>query len=285
MSDPPPSEDRPTTGTGQRLISVWSDGALAVRTDAVAAEEPLEISLNGKPLAITMRTPGHDRELATGFLHGEGLIRGPADLAEVRAETANTVEVETRAPVDVSRLERHFYTTSSCGVCGKSSMNAIAALSEPVTARWTVPPAVLLGLPDRLRAAQALFEKTGSLHAAGLFAPDGTPLAAFEDVGRHNAVDKAIGSRLLAGAFPLDETILMVSGRASFEIVQKGVMARIPVIAAVSGPSTLAVDLATRFGVTLVGFLRGGRFNVYSHASRIAVALGPASAPPRTRPR
>ncbi len=255
--------------SAERTIYAWTGDRLEARADVMASEEPLEIRLNGKALSITMRTPGHDLELAAGFLHGEGLIRSRADLAEVRAEETNTVEVETSAPVDVSRLERHFYTTSSCGVCGKSSMNAIATLAEPLDARWRTSPAVLLGLPAKLRAAQAVFEATGSLHAAGLFTPAGMPIAVFEDVGRHNAVDKAIGARLLAGDFPLDDTVLMVSGRTSFEIVQKAVMARIPVVAAVSGPSSLAADLASRFGVTLIGFLRGERFNVYSHPGRL----------------
>lgn len=254
----------------RRPIHAWAGAGLEAREDALAPEAPLEIRLNGRSLAITMRTPGHDRELAAGFLHGEGLIARASDLAELVQTGPNEVEAETAAPVDAARLERHFYATSSCGVCGKTSMDAIAALTDPVEARWQVAPATLLALPDRLRAAQAGFEATGSLHAAGLFAPDGTLLAAFEDVGRHNAVDKAIGSRLLAGAFPLDGTILMVSGRTSFEIVQKAVLARIPVVAAVSGPSTLAADLAFRFGVTLVGFLRGERFNVYAHPGRIA---------------
>lgn len=275
VNEPQPSDERQGPGTGRRAISTWADGTLAARMDAVAVEEPLEIRLNGKPLAITMRTPGHDRELAAGFLHGEGLIRGHADLVAAGpllagAGEANVLELETVRPVDTARVERHFYATSSCGVCGKSSMKAIATMADPVTARWTISPGVLLALPDRLREAQAVFAATGSLHAAGLFTPAGSLLAAHEDVGRHNAVDKAIGSRLLAGALPLDEAVLLVSGRTSFEIVQKAVMARIPVIAAVSGPSTLAVDLATRFGVTLIGFLRDGRFNVYSHPGRLA---------------
>ena len=250
-------------------IHAWRDGVLHVEADHVACEEPLEIRLNGRPLSITMRTPGHDRELAAGFLHGEGLIRGLADLVEVTPVAANEVEVETTSAVDVSRLERHFYATSSCGVCGKSSMRAIAALTTPVTARWSVAPAVLSSLPARLRAAQAGFEASGSLHAAGLFTPAGELLAAYEDVGRHNAVDKVIGSRLLAGGGPLAGTLLLVSGRTSFEIVQKAVLAGIPVVAGISGPSTLAVDLAFRFGITLVGFLRGERFNVYCHAARL----------------
>ena len=247
--------------TARRIIQAYAPGTgLTPREDALAPEEPLEIRLNGRTLAITMRTPGHDRELAAGFLHGEGLIQGAADLAEVLQEGPNEVAVETARPVDAARLERHFYATSSCGVCGKASLDAIAAIGEPVTARWAMAPAALLVLPDRLRAAQAGFEATGSLHAAGLFTPDGALLAAHEDVGRHNAVDKAIGARLLAGAFPLDEAALMVSGRTSFEIVQKAVLARIPLVAAVSGPTSLAADLAMRFGVTLVGFLRGERF-------------------------
>lgn len=255
-----------------RTIHAWTGAGLEARADVLAPEEPLEIRLAGRALSVTMRTPGHDRELAAGFLHGEGLIAGAADLAEIVQAGANEVAVETAAPVDLARLERHFYATSSCGVCGKRALDAIALRAEPLAGRAAVAPATLLALPDALRAAQAGFEATGSLHAAGLFGFAGEPLAVFEDVGRHNAVDKAIGSRLLAGAFPLDEAILVVSGRTSFEIVQKAVMARIPVVAAVSGPSSLAADLALRFGVTLVGFLRGGRFNVYAHPGRIADA-------------
>lgn len=278
-----------------RPILAYRDGALAPLDDAVAMEEPLEIRLNGEPLAITMRTPGADLALAAGFLHGEGLLPDVAALATAGpalpdAGRPNVVELTTPEPVDAARVARSFYATSSCGVCGKSSLKAVAAMANagggPVDAAWTVAPGTLLALPDRLRAAQATFELTGSLHAAALVAPDGTLLDVREDVGRHNAVDKVIGARLLAGRLPVDDALLLVSGRTSFEIVQKAVMARIPLVVAISGPSTLAVDLAERFGVTLVGFLRGGRFNVYAHPRRIdANGTDRAGASSMTSPR
>lgn len=268
----------PTPEASRRAILSYRDGRLEARVDAVAAEEPLEIRLNGEPVAVTMRTPGTDLALAAGFLHGEGLLPSLADLLSAGpalpdAGQPNVVELATAAPVDASRLARHFYATSSCGVCGKSSLKAVAAMADgaggPVDATWTVAPETLLALPDKLRAAQATFELTGSLHAAALVSPDGIFHEVSEDVGRHNAVDKVVGSRLLAGRLPIDDALLLVSGRTSFEIVQKAIMARIPLVVAISGPSTLAVDLAERFGVTLVGFLRGGRFNVYAHPRRL----------------
>lgn len=265
------------TTNGRVRVAVWGPAGVEHRDDQVSVEEPLEIHLNGSAISITMRTPGDDLALAAGFLHGEGIIRGLADLVTLGPSLAagvgrpNVVQLETREPVDSARLERHFYATSSCGVCGKSSLKALATLASPIESDLRLAPDVLLSLTARLEAAQATFARTGSLHATMLFDSGGRTLCAFEDVGRHNAVDKAIGRCLLDDRLPLDRALMLVSGRTSFEIVQKAVMARIPVVAAISGPSSLAVDLAERFGVTLVGFLRGGRFNVYAHPERIAV--------------
>ncbi len=258
--------------------------------DVLAVEEPLEIRLiyhDGfspvqKSISITMRTPGHDFDLACGFLLSEGIVRGREQIASVRhlgqpeqeLQLRNVVRVELRPGIDVDleRLERHFYTTSSCGVCGKTSLAAIEATGlEPlVGAGPQIACDVLYRLPATLRRAQNVFEQTGGLHAAALFDPPGQLVAVREDVGRHNAVDKVIGSELLAGRLPLAERILLVSGRASFELVQKALAAGIPILAAVGAPSSLAVELAQRNRMTLIGFLRNGRFNIYCGAARIA---------------
>lgn len=269
-------------------VVTYEAGAFAAREDQLSTEEPLEIRVNGEAVSITMRTPGHDAELAAGFLHGEGLLPGRSAIQRIgpavespcvgilpiveKLPQENVVEVWTDAPLDPERLKRHFYATSACGVCGKSSLKALATLAEPVVSDMVVRPEFLLSLPERLRAAQATFSRTGSLHATALFEATGELLCVYEDVGRHNAVDKAIGRCLLDDRLPLDHTVMLVSGRTSFEILQKAVMAGIPIVAAISGPSTLAVQLAEEFGVTLVGFLRGERFNVYSHPERIATA-------------
>ncbi len=253
------------------------------REDALAVEEPLEIQLGyerkgwrvHKSVSITMRTPGTDEELAAGFLFSEGIIADPAQIDTVRLESDNVVRLELRAdvPVDLSRLERHFYTTSSCGVCGKTSIAALR-LSQR-TPPTSVPgpiidAAVVHRLPGAQRQAQAVFDQTGGLHAAALFDAAGRLLCQREDVGRHNAVDKLIGSQLLGGVpLPLAGRILFVSGRASFELVQKAVAAGIPIMAAVGAPSSLAVELARAYGLTLLGFVRDGRFNVYSGGARI----------------
>jgi FdhD protein len=234
--------------------------------DHVAVEEPLEIRIGGRPIAVTMRTPGHDEELALGFCLSEGLrptdVHLPDDLA------SNTVEVD--APeFDAARVQRNFYTSSSCGVCGKGALEAVAVEAARVGSQLRVPVSLVVQLPDRLRAAQAAFAATGGLHATGLFTAGGELLCAREDVGRHNALDKLIGAQLLAGKLPLADHLLMVSGRTSFEIVQKAAVAGIPVVCAVSAPSSLAVDAARKFGMTLIGFLRGDRFNVYAGAERI----------------
>ncbi|MFF8392508.1 formate dehydrogenase accessory sulfurtransferase FdhD [Streptomyces sp. NPDC016172] len=271
--------------TERRRVLRIRDGAVGSRPDTLVAEEPLEIRLNGKPLAITMRTPGDDFALAAGFLVSEGVLGRAEELANIvycagattdGSNTYNVVDVRLAPGVavpDIS-LERNVYTTSSCGLCGKASLDAVRT-----TARWPiadtppvrVAPDLLAALPDRLRAAQRVFDRTGGLHAAGLFSPEGDLLDLREDVGRHNAVDKLIGRALRSGALPLSRTILLVSGRASFELAQKSVMAGIPVLAAVSAPSSLAVDLAAETGLTLVGFLRGNSMNVYAGEQRLAL--------------
>jgi FdhD protein len=250
--------------------------------DVVAVEEPLEIRIGGEPVAVTMRTPGHDEELALGFALSEGLrpmsARLPDDLA------ANTVDVD--APqFDPARLRRSFYTSSSCGVCGKGALDAVAVEAPHVDSELTVPADLLAELPERLRTEQAAFAATGGLHATGLFDPDGTLLCLREDVGRHNAMDKVIGWAFVAGLLPLARKVLCVSGRLSFELVQKAAVAGAPVVVAVGAPSSLAVGLARDRGVTICGFARGGRLNVYSEAWRVGVdseapSKAPAPAPP-----
>jgi FdhD protein len=276
--------------TERRKVLRIRDGAVSSRPDTLVAEEPLEIRLNGKPLAITMRTPGDDFALAAGFLVSEGVLAGQGDLRNIvycagatvdGSNTYNVVDVQTAPGVVIPdiTLERNVYTTSSCGLCGKASLDAVRT-----TARWPiadhpqvrVTPELLADLPDRLRAAQRVFDRTGGLHAAALFSEEGELLDVREDVGRHNAVDKLVGRALQNGELPLSRAILLVSGRASFELAQKAVMAGIPVLAAVSAPSSLAVDLAAETGLTLVGFLRGASMNVYAGEDRIAVRAAAA---------
>ena len=259
------------------------------RDDLVAIEEPLEIRLGhatsgvreDSSVSITMRTPGSDAELATGFLYTEAIIKSAADIALVKhcgppapdtgSHNVIRVELEPGVDVDLERLQRHFYTTSSCGVCGKTSLDALrtcGAADQPLTTT-RFSKAVLTALPDRLRAAQKTFAATGGLHAAAAFDTAGKLVACHEDIGRHNAVDKVIGELLSRGLLPATDLGLIVSGRASFELLQKAVMAGMPVLAAVSAPSSLAVDLAREFNVTLIGFLRGDTFNIYSAKERI----------------
>ncbi|MER7604534.1 formate dehydrogenase accessory sulfurtransferase FdhD [Nocardioides sp. NPDC127503] len=259
------------------------DGVISRRPDTLAAEEPMEIRVNGRPLTVTMRTPGGDFDLAIGFLVSEGVVHSADDVASVRycagatadgGNTYNVVDVGLAAhvpPPDAS-LERSFYTTSSCGLCGKASLEAVRTSSAWSVAEDTlrVTPELLTTLPERLREAQRVFDSTGGLHAAGLFDAEGNLICVREDVGRHNAVDKVIGHALREGLVPLRNSMLMVSGRASFELVQKAVMAGIPLLAAVSAPSSLAVDLADDNGLTLVGFLRGSSMNIYAGTDRIA---------------
>jgi len=234
--------------------------------DVVAVEEPLELRIDGTPVAVTMRTPGHDEELAIGFALSEGLqprgARAPDDLA------ANTIELEAPG-FDPARLARSFYTTSSCGVCGKGALEAVAVEAERVESDLALPATLVASLPDRLRAAQAAFEATGGLHATAVFDARGELLCLREDVGRHNAMDKVIGWAFGAGLLPLARNVLCVSGRLSFELVQKAAVAGCPVLVAVGAPSSLAVELAQDRGVTLCGFVRDGRVNVYTEPWRI----------------
>jgi FdhD protein len=248
-------------GDPRMYATVERDGG----EDVVAVEEPLEIRVDGRPLAVTMRTPGHDEELALGFLYGEGLIdrahpAGPdADLS------ANVIEVE--GPLLRDPGERRFYTSSSCGVCGKGAIEEVAVRSEPIAPGPVVDRKVLAALPERL--LQPGFERTGGLHATGLFDPAGNPRLTREDVGRHNAMDKVVGWALGAAALPLSGQVLCVSGRLSFELVQKAAVAGCPILVGVGAPSSLAIELAAERGVTLCGFARGGSLNAYTRADRL----------------
>ncbi|MEX2555606.1 MAG: formate dehydrogenase accessory sulfurtransferase FdhD [Actinomycetota bacterium] len=264
---------------------VVSDGGASPRSDVLATEEPLEIRVNthgvDHPISVTMRTPANDFELAVGFLYTEGVIRGRDDVEQVRycvdgpvEQQYNIVTVALRpgVPFDAESLKRNFYTTSSCGICGKASLEALAVKNPPsIPAGPTVGAKVLAALPEKLRKNQKVFERTGGLHAAGLFEPDGTLVAVREDVGRHNAVDKLVGWLVMEGKVPAGERIMVVSGRASFEIMQKALAAGIPIVAAVSAPSSLAVATAEEFGMTLAGFVRGDSLNVYAGAQRVRV--------------
>ena len=264
------------------LSAVGAETSVTASVETVVVEEPLEIRINGSPVTVTMRTPGSDFELAQGFLLTEGVIHNRADVATVRyckgaeqdgVNTYNTLDVTLQPGMQMPDLDvtRNFYTTSSCGVCGKASLEAVWLSSNhsPGDDPTVVSAATLTGLPDTLRAAQKVFARTGGLHGAALFDLDGTMLVVREDVGRHNAVDKVIGWAVEAGRVPLAGSVLLVSGRASFELTQKAVMAGIPVLAAVSAPSSLAVDLAAQSGLTLVAFLRGDSLNVYSRPDRV----------------
>ncbi len=268
--------------TSRRRASRISAGTTTERAETLVVEEPLEIRVNGSPVSVTMRTPGSDVELAQGFLLTEGVIAQRDDVLAVRycrgaaedgVNNYNVLDVTLNAGVPPPSLDvtRNFYTTSSCGVCGKASLEAIqlASRHSPGDDPTTVRADVLTAMPTRLRSAQKVFAATGGLHAAGLFGVDGTPLAVREDVGRHNAVDKVIGWALENDRIPLGGTVLLISGRASFELTQKAVMAGIPIVAAVSAPSSLAVDLAAGSGLTLVAFLRGDSMNVYSRSDRV----------------
>jgi len=272
--------------TSRYRVLRLDDGVGAHRPDSLAAEEPLEIRVGGRPLTVTMRTPGDDFDLARGFLVSEGVVTSARDVTSIRycagatvggANTYNVVDVllDDAVPAPDASLERNFYTTSSCGVCGKASLEAVRTVS-----RWSVDAdpvqlsaTTIATLPDTLRAAQRVFDRTGGLHAAGLFDADGTLSCVREDVGRHNAVDKVIGWAAGQDRLPLTGMTLMVSGRASFELVQKAVMAGVPALAAVSAPSSLAVDLAREMGLTLVGFLRGSTMNVYSGEQRFGAVV------------
>ncbi len=277
---------RPGSKTRARILAV-ADGGRRAQSDYLATEEPLEIRLvvasATATVAVTMRTPGADFELAAGFLYGEGVVAGRGGIGRISYCTDPQVDAEqqynivnvgltTEALPDLHALERHFMMSSACGVCGKASLDALELRGCPVVPPGPLlDPAVLLRLPEVLREGQGLFESTGGLHAAGLFTPEGELVALREDVGRHNAVDKLVGWALLDGRLPLHDHLLMVSGRSSYEILQKALVAGIPFVCAVSAPSSLAVSLARRFGMTLVGFLRGERFNVYAGEERLGL--------------
>ena len=262
-------------------ITAIHDGVRSERADMLATEEPLEIRVQGPDgvahqVAVTMRTPGGDYELAAGFLFTEGLVSlqeivrvAYCDDVEDEAQRYNVVTVTLERPFDAESLRRNFYATSSCGVCGKAALEDVQVRCAPVAQGTVVPLEVLLGLPDALRRAQRVFERTGGLHAAGVFTPAGAAVSIREDVGRHNAVDKVIGEHVLDRSVPLVDTVLQVSGRLSFEIVQKAAVAGVPIVSAVSAPSSLAVEAAEGFGMTLIGFVRDGRCNVYTRPDRV----------------
>lgn len=270
-------------------VHEWNAGEVRTTQDYLVGEEPLEILLNDAPLSVTMRTPGHDRELAAGFLFTEGLIRGASDIAAVehapdeRQNGANRVRVTLAAGVelDPETTRRNFFAASSCGICGKASIDSVRVRSaKRLNSDIRVDQKLLCALPERLRTEQAIFGRTGGLHAAALFTTAGELIVVREDVGRHNAVDKVVGWALLQDRLPLGDCILLVSGRGGFEIVQKAIVAGIPVLASVSAPSDLAVQLARELDLTLVGFLRGERFNVYAGAQRIVAVEGAAAYSP-----
>ncbi|HTR47570.1 MAG TPA: formate dehydrogenase accessory sulfurtransferase FdhD [Verrucomicrobiae bacterium] len=260
-------------------VSEWNDGAVRRKEDYLAAEEPLEIRIGGDPLSVTMRTPGNDLELAAGFLLTEGLVTKRAQIVTLenvvedserdRGNVVRAVLAPEAAP-DLQKMRRHFFAASSCGICGKASIDSVRTRTlEPPNPAFRLDAEVLLRLPEALRASQAVFGRTGGLHAAALFDAKGELLVLREDIGRHNAVDKVIGWALLENRIPLADVVLLVSGRGGFEIVQKAIVAGLPVVASVSAPSSLAVQLARELGLTLIGFLRDRRFVIYSGEDRI----------------
>jgi FdhD protein len=269
-----------SSATSTRLIAVRG-GVGSTRPDRLATEEPMEIRAGGArqdpvAVAVTMRTPGSDFELAAGFLHTEGLVRGGGDIASVNycelpadEQRYNVVTVRLRQRFDPATVHRNFYATSSCGICGKASLEQVTVACESLPPGPVVPRSVVLSLPEALQRGQRVFEQTGGLHASGIFDVTGRLLAVREDVGRHNAVDKLVGWGVLGGGLPFRERVLLVSGRVSFEIVQKAAVAGVPVVCAVSAPSSLAVEAADHLGMTVIGFLRGSGFNVYTHPERV----------------
>jgi len=263
----------------EHRATTWRGGKTSERIEKMAVEEPLEIRLAGRRFTLTMRTPGHDEELAAGFLFAEGFINDASELGEIRrvrgrkgAPEPNAIDIILNVPAEGLRvrLKRNFVMSSSCGVCGKTSIDSIRRRVTPPVDVARVTPATLLALPEKLRAGQRVFATTGGLHGAAIFSLDGTMLAIREDVGRHNAVDKVIGYALTNAMVPLSRHIMMVSARLSFEIVQKAAASGVPILTAVSAPSSLAVELAEEIGTTLVGFLRDGSFNIYTRLDRIA---------------
>lgn len=272
----PPAAVGPATEV--RMLHARAATAARVQTDQIATEEPLEIRVDGRSLAVLMRTPGADRELAAGFLCTEGLIASPDRILDltrcepgVEGTEPNVIHatLDPDHPLDWDRLQRHTFASSSCGLCGKATIESIRQIFPPVASDLTVHRDRIQELPERLRKAQPLFDRTGGLHAAGLFSPDGDFQTLFEDVGRHNAVDKLVGHHFLRGLLPLSQSILLLSGRVSFEVVQKALAAGIPIVAAISAPTSLAIAFARDNGQTLIGFLRPGRMNIYTHPERI----------------
>jgi FdhD protein len=269
----PERDESPSRGVRVRR---WEAGWAEERADVVAREEPLEIRVEGRSVAVVMRTPGHDVELAAGFLVSEGVVKRPRDVLEISQcpvtadSRGNVVDVLLGgAVVDWDSLTRHVFSASSCGLCGKTSIDSVFQQFAPVTADWRVEATLLAELPGKLRAVQETFDKTGGLHACAVFDLRGELLVMREDVGRHNALDKVLGWALLEGALPLDRHVLLLSGRVSFEMIQKALAAGIGLVAAISAPSSLAVDFAVEAGQTLVGFLRGQTMNVYAHPQRL----------------
>ena len=267
----------------QARIARYRNGAFAEKADDLAAEEPLEIRIEGQSVAVLMRTPGHDRELAAGFLVTENIVRSADDIFEITvcgenaagSDETNVVNVTLKNPAhfDAKKFSRNFFSSSSCGICGKASIEAIAKQFAPINSKLKIPGSLLLDLPERLSAAQKTFQLTGGLHACALFEKDGALLALREDVGRHNALDKLIGHALFENRLPLDRHILLLSGRVSFEMVQKALAAGIAIIAAISAPTSLAVEFAGANNQTLVGFLRGNEMNVYAGTERILATV------------
>jgi len=261
-------------------VTEWNDGSAVRKDDFLAAEEPLEIRIGENPLSVTMRTPGHDVELAAGFLFTEGLVQRREQIVALENVTSNDdgkrgnvvrAELSSEALPDFDKLRRHFFAASSCGICGKASIDAVRSrLLRTPNPDFRVAPNLIVRLPEALRSAQDVFERTGGLHAAALFDAEGKLLIVREDIGRHNAVDKVVGWALLNGLIPLSDCVLLVSGRGGFEIIQKAIVAGIPVVASVSAPSSLAVQLARELRLTLIGFLRGNRFVVYAGEDRVA---------------
>ena len=262
--------------TASAVVRLQADGSASSLNDQVAVEEPLEIRIGNRPFVVTMRTPGNDEELAAGFMTSEGFSNSKADFREIdrcplSSNPENTIRIRFRDKVDEKSIESRRYSavSSSCGICGKTSIEAIGCSFSAIESKLKVNRRLLFELPERLREKQVVFDRTGGLHSSGLFDRDGKLICLREDVGRHNALDKVIGYALLNGIWPLEKHILLVSGRVSFEIIQKALAARIPIVAAVSAPSSLAIAVAREYGITLIGFLRPPKMNVYSHPQRI----------------
>ncbi len=260
-------------------VVCFRNGEITERPDELACEEPLEIRVRGRAISVTMRTPGHDDELAAGFLLTEGVIKSAGDVLAIepceRNDEGNLVNVRLapEVAVDFEKLSRHVFASSSCGLCGKATIESLRTLFPPIDSDLKIDAAMILRLPELMRQSQETFDRTGGLHAAALFDASGKMIVLREDIGRHNAVDKVIGYALLHGITPVDRHILLVSGRSSFEIMQKSLAGRLPIVAAVSAPSSLAVEFARDNNQTLIGFLREGRMNIYSHSERVAFNL------------